>query len=231
MTTQDIQLIAFDADDTLWDNQTHFDAAERAYAALLAPWGSTEEVAASLYETESANMPLLGYGCKAFTLSLIENAIRMSCGEIPAPTLLQIAQIGKQMLTLPATPLPEVEQTLGRLRRRGRYKMVVFTKGELLDQQNKLVRSGLKRWFDDCVVVADKTVAEYQKLCHLFDTDISRMVMVGNSFRSDIAPVLQIGGYAIHIPFHTIWKHEAIAEYDHPHLTRISHFGQIADLL
>lgn len=229
--SHDIQLLAFDADDTLWDNQAHFDQAEQDYCKILSPWGTAQEVSAALYDIESNNMPLLGYGCKAFTISLVENAVRMSHGEIAAKDLLKIVELGKRLLTLPATPLPEVPETLEHLRQDSRYKMVVFTKGELLDQENKLVRSGLKHWFDDVVVVSDKTVNEYQKLCQLFDTDISRMVMIGNSFRSDIEPVLQLGGYAVHIPFHTTWKHESVQEHDHPNLRRISHFGQIPELM
>lgn len=227
----DIQLIAFDADDTLWDNQSHFDRVERAYCELLAPYGTADETAAALFRTESANLPLLGYGCKAFTLSLVENAVKFSRGRIPATDILRIVELGKEMLTLPATPLPHVEETLRRLRRMGRHKLVVFTKGELLDQQNKLVRSGLTPLFDDIVVVADKTRSEYTRLCSLFDTDISRLLMVGNSFKSDIEPVLQLGGHAVHIPFHTTWQHERVEEYDHPHLLRLDSIGHLPPYL
>lgn len=226
-----IQLLAFDADDTLWDNQSHFDHVEHEYCRLLAPYGSAEEVSAALFAVETANMPLLGYGCKAFTLSLVENAVKFSHGRISATDLLHIVELGKHMLSLPATPLPHVEQTLQTLRRAGQYKMVVFTKGELLDQQNKLVRSGLTPLFDDIVVVSDKTRSEYTRLCSLFDTDISRLLMVGNSFKSDIEPVLQLGGQAIHIPFHTTWQHEQVQEYAHPHLVTLASMADLAPLL
>ncbi|MBM6991838.1 MAG: HAD family hydrolase [Prevotella sp.] len=227
----DIRLVAFDADDTLWDNQSHFEDVEKAYGDILSAYGSAQDVSDALFRVESANMPLLGYGCKAFTISLVENAVKYSGGNISANDILRIVDLGKSLLSLPAQPLPHVEETLHTLRRSGKYKLVVFTKGELLDQQNKLVRSGLTGFFDDIVVVSDKTRSEYTRLCQLFDTDISRTVMVGNSFRSYIEPVLQLGGYAVHIPFHTTWKHEATQEYDHQHLRRLRNISELTQLL
>lgn len=231
INVNDIRLIAFDADDTLWDCQGHFDEVERQYCEILSPWGTAKEVSDALFQTESGNMALMGYGCKAFTISIIENAIRFSHGEIKADDVMKIVELGKSLLELPATPLPGVAPTLQALRQLGRYRMVVFTKGELLDQQTKVIRSGLSRYFDDVVIVTDKTKDEYQKLCHLFDTTISHLLMVGNSFRSDIEPVLQLGGYAAHIPFHTEWKHEATEEYDHPHLWRLQQFEELQTLV
>lgn len=226
-----IRLIAFDADDTLWDNQTHFEHAERTYCDLLSPYGQAEEVAAALFATEMRNMPLLGYGCKAFIISMIENAIEFSQGHISSPDLMRILALGKALLTMPATPLPHMVQTLMAIRKMKRYKMVVFTKGELQDQENKVVRSGLTDWFDDVVVVADKTRREYIRLCHAFDIEAERLLMVGNSFKSDIAPVLQLGGHAVHIPFHTTWKHEQTEEYTHPNLIKLESIQQLPSLL
>lgn len=136
-----IKVIAFDADDTLWDCQSHFAAAERRYCDLLKPYAAEEEVSASLFCTETANMPLLGYGCKAFTLSLIENAVAVSGGRISGSAIGEIVNLGKELLNIPATPLPGVERTLASFHAEGRYRLVVFTKGELLDQENKLRRS------------------------------------------------------------------------------------------
>lgn len=227
----DIQLIAFDADDTLWDNQSHFEDAEREYCNLLSPYGTAEEVSAALFKTETINMPLLGYGCKAFVISLIENAVKFTGGHIAANDILRIVELGKNLLSLPSTPLHGVEDTLQRVRALGKYKLVVFTKGELLDQENKLVRSGLTKYFDDIVVVSDKTRAEYTRLCSMFDTDISRLLMVGNSFKSDIEPVLQLGGYAVHIPFHTTWQHEQTEEYEHEHLLTVKEISALPQWL
>ncbi|MDD2601653.1 MAG: HAD family hydrolase [Prevotella sp.] len=220
-------LLAFDADDTLWDNQTYFDQVEHDYCELLKPYGTAEEVSGALFQIESANMPLLGYGCKAFTLSLVENAVKYTKGQISSNDILKIVELGKSLLSHQTDPLPEVRETLLAIRRKKPYKMVVFTKGELLDQQNKLIRSGLSELFDDIVVVSDKPRQEYLKLCAMFDTDITHLVMVGNSFKSDIEPVLQLGGSAVHIPFYTTWKHEEAEEYEHYRLRRIESFDQL----
>lgn len=230
-TFHNIRLIAFDADDTLWDCQGHFDSVERDYCDLLAPWGSGEAVSKALFQTETDNMPLLGYGSKAFTISLVENAIRFTRGEADGEMLLKIFALGKTLLDMPATPLEGVVDTLRKLRGKDCYKMVVFTKGDNLEQEAKFHRSGLAPLFDDCVVVADKSKREYQHLCDMFQTDISRMCMVGNSFKSDILPVLQLGGWAIHIPYALQWKMESTEETDHPHLCRIDRFAQLTGIL
>ncbi|GAB6982974.1 HAD family hydrolase [Prevotella dentasini] len=226
-----ISLIAFDADDTLWDCQTFFSSVEKDYCRLLAHYASPDETAEALFATETANMPLLGYGCKAFVLSLIENAVRVSDGRLTAEETARILELGKTLLRLPGTPLPHVGETLARLRALGRYRLVVFTKGELLDQENKLARSGLATLFDDVVIVSDKTPDAYRRLCRRFSTDTDRFLMVGNSFRSDIAPVLELGGWAVHIPYHIEWQHEVTAEYAHPRLVRLDRFAELADLM
>ena len=228
---KDIRLIAFDADDTLWDCQSHFDEVEKEYSRILSPWGNDKEISSALFEVETGNMPLLGYGCKAFTISLVENAVKMSKGEISSQDILRITQLGKSLLELSGAPLSEVEATLRTIRQMDAYTMIVFTKGELLDQQNKMKRSGLAKFCENVVIVSDKTREEYERLCRQYDVSIHQFMMVGNSFKSDIEPVLQLGGYAAHIPFHTMWKHEMTQEYDHKHLLRLTHFGQLADVL
>lgn len=231
LADKDIRLIAFDADDTLWDCQGHFENVEKAYAQLLAPYADEPTVAEMLFQTETDNMPLLGYGSKAFTLSLVENAVKVSRGQISAADVLRIVELGKSLLQLPATPLPEVRSTLESLHQANRFAMVVFTKGELLDQENKFQRSSLSPFFDDIVVVSDKTKTEYTKLCSQFGTTLDHLLMVGNSFRSDIEPVLQLGGWAVHIPFSSIWRHEQTKEYCHPRLVTLSHFGGLQALV
>lgn len=236
-----IKLIAFDADDTLWDCQSHFVEVEQRYCQLLADYADEQTVSHELFKTETANMAELGYGCKAFTLSLVENAVRISQGRIPANLLLQIQDLGRSLLRLAATPLPEVRETLEQLRHSLLSPsvpascslppapcplMIVFTKGEIDDQQHKLERSGLAPLFDDCVVVADKTKDEYIRLAQRYGVDISEMLWVGNSFKSDVEPVLLLGGYAVHIPFTHLWAHEHTEEYEHPRLKVISHFGE-----
>ena len=164
-------------------------------------------------------------------ISLIENAIKVSGGKVGGDTLTRIIDMGKSLLNMPATPLPGVTQTLKALRG-GKQKMVVFTKGDNLDQENKFKRSGLQPFFDDCIVVADKTTREYEHLCQLFDVSIDQLCMVGNSFKSDILPVLRLGGYAIHVPYALQWKMEKAEESgSFPRLLRAKSFSDIAGLI
>ena len=176
-------------------------------------------------------MAQLGYGSKAFTLSLIENAVLLSHGSIKADLLLRIEMLGRSLMQLPATPLPGVEETLKIIRAMSRYKMTVFTKGEIIEQEHKLMRSGLWPLFDRVDVVADKTPRQYRELCMTFGIDISELLMVGNSFKSDIAPVLELGGYAVHIPFEKMWQHEETDEYDHHHLFTLENIRQLEEIL
>lgn len=240
-----IKLLAIDADDTLWDCQSHFVRVEQEYCRLLADYADKQTVSKELFRIETANMTELGYGCKAFTMSLVENAVKISQGRIPANLLLQIQDLGRSLLRLPATPLPEVRETLEQLRHSRLSSlvsapcplplapcplMIVFTKGEIDDQLHKLERSGLAPLFDDCVVVADKTKEEYLRLAQRYGADIDEMLSVGNSFKSDVEPVLQLGGYAVHIPFEHLWAHERTEEYEHPRLRVISHFGELLEM-
>ena len=235
-----IKLLAIDADDTLWDCQSHFVRVEQEYCRMLADYADKLTVSKELFKVETANMAELGYGCKAFTLSLVENAVKISQGRIPASLLLQIQDLGRSLLRLPATPLPEVRETLQILSNNRTLpplggigeglRVVVFTKGEIDDQLHKLERSGLAPLFDDCVVVADKTKEEYMRLCQRYGVDIDEMLSVGNSFKSDVEPVLQLGGYAVHIPFEHLWAHEHMEEYEHPRLRVISHFGELSEM-
>lgn len=226
----DIRLLAFDADDTLWDCQKQFDVVEQAYTRLLSPYASAHQVSDALFRTESGNMPLLGYGSKAFIISLVENAISVSEGRVSASLITEIIALGKRLLQMPATPLEGVSATLKTLKEQGR-RMVVFTKGDNLEQEQKFRRSGLSPLFDGFVVVADKTEAEYAALCRRFGTDIQHLCMVGNSFKSDIQPVLAMGGWAIHIPYDAEWKHEHAEATDHPRLIRLQRFSQLPSAL
>ncbi len=228
---KEIQVIAFDADDTLWDCQSYFEAVEREYCQLLSPYGDVAHISSELFKTETANMPELGYGSKAFTLSLVENAVRVSGGRISADELLRVEMLGRSLLNIPATPLEGVRETLEAIRQSGKWKMVLFTKGEILDQENKLFRSGLWDLFDRVEVVSDKTTRQYRELCMMFGIGISELLMVGNSFKSDIEPVLRLGGHAVHIPFEITWAHEMTDEFDHEHLRRIERFEQLLEVL
>ena len=227
---KDVKEIIFDADDTLWDNQSYFDKAEDVFTEELKEYGTAEELSAALYKTESANMPILGYGAKAVCISMMETALRVSDNKVPGENLSRILSFAKSLLSLPATPLPGVEDTLKALKCSGRYRLVVFTKGDMLDQENKLRRSGLSEYFDRTVVVSNKGKKEYLDLCQSEGISPEEMVMVGNSFKSDIQPVIEIGGYGIHIPFQTMWRHEVTEEFDHPNIVRLDSIVEILSL-
>ncbi len=228
---RDISLIAFDADDTLWECQTYFASVEKDYCDLLKHYAPAEDISQALFATEIANMELLGYGSKAFILSLLENATHVSDGKLTSAEVAAIIKMGKSLLQLPGKPLERVEETLQELRKSGLYKMVVFTKGELLDQESKFKRSGLRDCFDDIVVVSDKTPAAYERLCKQYGIGIEQLLMVGNSFKSDVEPVLKLGGWAAHIPFPTVWQHEVVDEYEHPHLLKMKSFSELETLV
>lgn len=243
---KNIKAIAFDADDTLWALQNYFEDVENEYCYLLSDYGSKEEISAALFETESGNMADLGYGVKAFTISLVENAIKVSDGKVPAKLIGRIVELGKSLLRLDAKPLEGVEKTLEMLRKMKnsdisnqmengtndrKFRLAVFTKGELMDQENKLWRSGLQRYFDVVSIVSNKTPEAYRRLCKELEVSPAELLMVGNSFKSDIAPALKIGASAIHIPFHTTWAHEKTEEFNHERLRRISRFDEILDLV
>lgn len=229
--SDDIRAIAFDADDTLWACQPHFDRVEHEYCDLLADYGSAAEISASLFETETANMPELGYGTKAFTLSLVENAIKVSGGQVSSEIVGRIVDLGKSLLRLDASPLDGVADTLRYICASGRWRLAVFTKGELLDQENKLRRSGLQRFFNHVSIVSNKTESAYGQLCHALDVEPQQLLMVGNSFKSDVAPALAVGCWAAHIPFHTTWLHEQVEEFGHERLRKLECFSQLKDLL
>ena len=226
-----IRVVAFDADDTLWDCQSWFDEVEQKCCDLLKPWATAREVSEGLFATERQNLSLTGYGTKAFTLSLIENAVNVTRGQITGDIVGRLIDLGKELLLFPTTPLPEVEETLRQLAEGRRYQLVVFTKGELQDQENKLKRSGLERYFSHMETVSNKTETEYRKLCENLGVAPEQTVMVGNSFRSDIAPALAAGAYAVHIPYHVVWALEKSEEFPHERLVKIERFGEILQLL
>lgn len=229
--TDDIKVLAFDADDTLWDCQSWFDDVERRCCELLSPWAEARDVSRGLVETERRNLSLTGYGTKAFTLSLVENAVSVTRGQVTGDVVGKLLELGKELLHFPTTPLPEVQQTLDTLAARRSYQLVVFTKGELMDQENKLKRSGLEQYFAHVETVSDKTERAYRQLCENLGVAPEQTVMVGNSFRSDMAPALAAGAWAVHIPYHVVWAMEQSEEFPHERLRKISHFGELLDMV
>jgi len=240
MDSSNIRVIAFDADDTLWDCQGHFEVVMHHLYDELVPWVDRETAALELFSTERKNMRLLGYGVKAFTLSMLETAMRVSRNEMPAETINDILQRCYSLLEFPCTPLPEVEMTLKALRDKIRNhtapstaltSLVCFTKGELLDQQHKLERSGLQHYFDYVEITSDKGEAEFRELCRKLDVRPEEMLMVGNSLKSDIAPALAVGCQAVYIPFHVTWQLEQHDHFEHQRMVQIDHFAQLLDIM
>lgn len=228
---KNIKVIAFDADDTLWDNESFFQEIERYYTELLSKYGDAEKISAELFRTEMDNLEHYGYGVKGFTLSMLETALRISKREVPADILEMIILWGKLLLDMPIELLPDVEETLKALKERERYRLVVATKGDLLDQQRKLKRSGLADYFDHVEIMSDKTEKEYIKLMKTLQVSPEEFLMVGNSLKSDIQPVLAIGGYAVHVPFEVMWQHEVAESFEHPRLMQVKSLKLLTEML
>lgn len=223
----DISVIAFDADDTLWVNEPYFQETEEKFCELLAPYLSRHTLSQELFKTEIANLKLYGYGIKGYILSMIEAALAISNNTISNEIVEKIIQYGKELLEKPIELIDGVEETLEALT--GKYKLVVATKGDLLDQRRKLHNSGLGRYFHHIEVMSDKQEKDYSDLVNRLDIRPSQFLMVGNSLKSDVLPVLGIGGHAIHIPFHTTWAHERI-DYKVEH-DNFRDFERISDII
>ena len=222
-----IKIIAFDADDTLWVNEPYFQQTEDKVCALLEDYLPHHSVKQELFKTEIQNLGLYGYGIKAFILSMIETALRISNNKISPAIISKILQFGKDQLEQPIELLEGIEEALHLLKKK--YRLVLATKGDLLDQERKLKKSGLEHYFHHIEIMSDKQEADYQKLVRHLDISPDEFLMIGNSLKSDCMPVLAIGGHAIHIPYHTTWAHEVVVQIIvHPNFR---HAEKIKDVL
>jgi len=201
-----IKIIGFDADDTLWVNEPFYRETEKQFCSIMEPYFPADKTEKELFNTEMKNLALYGYGAKAFILSMIETALRISGNKISAPEINKIIEIGKAQLNLPVVLLDGVESVLQQLQ--AGYKLILATKGDLLDQERKLQKSGLAQYFHHIEIMSDKNENNYRKLIKRLDIEPTDFVMIGNSIKSDILPVINIGAKAIHIPYHTTWQHE-----------------------
>jgi len=204
-----IKVIAFDADDTLWVNETYFRDAEHQFAQLLSAYETENTIDQELFKMEMKNLSIYGYGIKGFVLSMVESAIELSNGNISNKVLSEILNLGKQMIEMPVELLEGIEDVLENLSKK--YRLLVLTKGDLLDQERKLEKSGLTKYFHHVEVMSDKKEKNYKDLLEHLEIDVSEFLMIGNSLRSDILPIINIGGKAIHVPFHTTWQHEQVS--------------------
>jgi putative hydrolase of the HAD superfamily len=221
-----IKVIAFDADDTLWDNEIFFQQTEKKFFELLEEYLPQHTVARELLQTEVNNIPLYGYGIKSFILSMIETAIRVSDKTISVSVIEKIIAHGREILDKPIQKLEGVDEVLAALQ--PKYRLVVATKGDLLDQERKLKKSGLEHYFHHTEIMSEKAEADYRKLIRHLDVQPSEFMMVGNSLKSDILPVLAIGGHAVHIPYHVTWGHEKIEKrVEHENFKEVSAIKEV----
>jgi len=221
-----ITTVGLDADDTLWHNETIFRLTQARFAALLADHADEAAMGARLAEVERRNLRLYGYGVKGFTLSMIETAMELCDGEAPAHVVREILAAGREMLAHPVETLPGVDEALAELAER--YRLVLVTKGDLLDQERKLAASGLGELFAAVEIVSEKDRGTYDRVFTRHGTGPDEAVMVGNSMKSDVLPALEAGAFAVHIPYHVTWAHE-LAEAPENH-ARYGTLDRIADL-
>tara|TARA_R110002020_G_scaffold150825_6_gene327684 strand:- start:161 stop:850 length:690 start_codon:yes stop_codon:yes gene_type:complete len=225
-----IKVIAFDADDTLWVNEPFFREAEEEFASLMEAFMPRHSSIKELYLTEIENLSLYGYGIKGFMLSMIQTALKISEHKIPVKLIERILEIGNEMLLKPVEILPGVKEVLADLNQE--YRLVMATKGDLVDQERKLKKSGLDHYFHHIEIMSEKKEADFAKLIRHLDVVPEEFLMMGNSLKSDVLPVLALGGHAIHIPFQITWEHERIEhEVKHENFYQAEHIAQVVEMI
>ncbi len=225
-----IKLIAFDADDTLWVNEPYYRETEYKFADLLSDYVSEKDAIDKLFETEMQNLGLYGYGAKSFALSMIETALKISDYKISGKVVEQIIDFAKELNRKVIELLPDIETVLNELNKK-KYEIILATKGDLLDQERKLKKSGLEKYFRHTEVMSNKKEEDYLKILDFYKIKPENFLMIGNSLKSDILPVLKIGGNAIYIPFHTTWIHEKTDEKEIMKFEKYLKIEKVSDLL
>ena len=226
-----IKIIAFDADDTLWHNESIFDRAQQRYRELLAKYHPAAEVDRVLYQTEMRNLPLYGYGVKGFVLSASETAIELTQGAISAQEIREIFALGQEMLAHPVELLPGVAEIVPALARD--YRLLLITKGDLHHQERKIAESGLTAHFSAIEILSEKDGATYERVLRRHGIAPDEFVMIGNSLKSDILPVLALGGAGVQVPYHLTWQHEHVeaVPHDQPRFRRVERLAELLPLL
>lgn len=224
-------LIAFDADDTLWQNERHYLEVQEKFAGLLARYHTPEWIRERLYQAETRNLEHFGYGVKAFALSMIETAVELTEGRISGQDLQTLVDLAKGMLHGPMDMLEGIPETLELLKEK--YPLMIVTKGDLFEQESKIARSGLVGCFRHIEIVSNKTAPVYRSLLEKYSLAPDRFLMVGNSLRSDILPVLEIGAHAVYIPHELTWQHEHAdpPPAGQPRYGQLAHAGLLPALL
>jgi putative hydrolase of the HAD superfamily len=228
--TEAITTLGFDADDTLWQNETFFRMTEQRFTELLSSHGDHHVLSARLLEAERRNLAFYGYGVKGFTLSMIETAVEVTNGEVEAAVIAEILSFGRQMLQNPVETLPGVQETLDQLA--DRYRIILVTKGDLFDQERKLAQSGLGDYFEAVEIVSEKTRATYERVFARHGEGATRAMMVGNSLKSDVVPAIAAGAFGVHVPHELTWvlEHEEAPD-GNPRFHRIATLGELPALL
>lgn len=225
-----IDIIAFDADDTLWENESFYTRAKGRFFELISQYSSAEMVELRLNETEISNIRFYGYGIKSFILSMIETAINLSEGRVQGEEIQQIIDLAKEVLTAEVSLFEHAEETVFKLAEK--YDLMLITKGEQWEQERKIRGSGLAKYFRYIEIVGDKTQQAYQLILAKYQIDPARFLMVGNSIKSDILPVLAIGGQAVYIPYENTWFHELeTSGATHPPYDELAHLGLLPDYI
>lgn len=223
-----IKIIGFDADDTLWVNETNYQDVEKKFCSLLSEYLDAENISAELLKTEKQNIGQYGFGAKGFTLSLIETATRVSNDKVSIGTINEIIKLGKELIDKPVELIDGVENVLIELSQK--YKLIVATKGDLLDQERKLRKSGIEKYFHHVEIMSDKKEENYNALFNRLEINPDNFLMIGNSFKSDILPVVNLGGYGVYVPFHVTWQHENIEETPSNLNGRVKQIDKITEL-
>ena len=222
-------VIGFDADDTLWHNESIFTMTQKKLHEILA-LHSPELVDQTLSSNQVKNLKLFGYGIKSFIISMIETSVELNQGEINGNEIQTIIDFGRDMLAAPVELLPYVHEVIDKLSKK--YRLLIITKGDLIDQESKIIRSGLANYFTGFEIVSEKNSETYKNILTRHDIAVSSFLMIGNSMRSDIVPIVQIGGSAVHIPYHTTWDHEQKHPYIDPkNFKQLKHIGLLPGLI
>jgi putative hydrolase of the HAD superfamily len=223
--TRKFETIAFDADDTLWHSENLYAATQSEYRQLLGGYAAPDQVDRVLHETEMRNLPLYGYGIKGFALSMIEAALDISANKIQGHEVQRVLHLARHMLSAELQLLDHAAEVVAQLAKT--YPLMLITKGDLFDQESKIERSGLKSHFHQIEIVSDKTPEAYATLLAKHNLEPAKFLMVGNSLRSDILPVVELGGYAVHIPYHITWAHEHVENTGTAGYETLEHLGQL----
>jgi len=221
--------IGFDADDTLWHNERFFALTQARFAELLADHTDRETLMARLLEAERRNLPHYGFGIKGFTLSMIETAVEVTDGRVPASVIAQLLDAGRDMLSHSVDLLPHAAETIEVLRHE--YKVLVITKGDLLDQERKLAQSGLRDLFHGIEIVSAKTPDAYARIFAQHGTGADQGLMIGNSMASDVIPMIRAGGWGVYIPHGLTWEIEKAPAPDHDKFHEISILSDLPPLI